>query len=291
MRRRNVSPLDEGTLYVARFDADGIGIVVAARRRRPCPASRHLADILIDTRGAAARRRRDPDGPPRVGRGPPRRRRSRLRHLHEQHRPNRGRRREPAGPQPVRPHPPLAEHRRRPRRRPVRVVGVRARRQRPRAQATGRRSRPADVFGSPDGLAFDADGRLWIETDGSQPVACNNQMLAADPVSGDIRRFLVGPAGCEITGWTMTPDQRTLFVNIQHPGEGRRFGDPDAQSSWPDRAGRPARPPSPSAAPTAQWSAPSSTRILSPHNAGAANGVAMYQSWPSGSRSPYSRWP
>ena len=64
-------------------------------------------------------------------------------------------------------------------------------------------------------------------------------MLAADPVSGDIRRFLVGPAGCEITGWTMTPDQRVLFVNIQHPGEGAVFGDPDAQSSWPDRAGRP----------------------------------------------------
>ena len=43
-------------------------------------------------------------------------------------------------------------------------------------------------------------------------------MLVADPVSGDIRRFLVGPAGCEITGWTMTEDQTTLFVNIQHPG-------------------------------------------------------------------------
>ena len=45
---------------------------------------------------------------------------------------------------------------------------------------------PTDFFGSPDGLAFDADGRLWIETDGSQPGACNNQLLAADAVSGDI---------------------------------------------------------------------------------------------------------
>ena len=48
-----------------------------------------------------------------------------------------------------------------------------------------------DAFGSPDGLAFDPDGRLWIQTDGGQPIACNNQMLAADPVTGDIRRILV----------------------------------------------------------------------------------------------------
>ena len=44
-------------------------------------------------------------------------------------------------------------------------------------------------------------------------------MLAADPATGDIRRFLTGPRGCEVTGITATPDLRTLFVNIQHPGE------------------------------------------------------------------------
>ncbi|QVL43823.1 MAG: PhoX family phosphatase [Alcanivorax sp.] len=79
-----------------------------------------------------------------------------------------------------------------------------------------------DIFSSPDGLAFDAAGRLWIETDYDdrdplmQNMGCN-QLLCADPRSREVRRFLVGPRGCEITGITFTPDQRTLWVNIQHP--------------------------------------------------------------------------
>ena len=61
-----------------------------------------------------------------------------------------------------------------------------------------------DIFGSPDGLWFDDDGRLWIETDisnSSQNRADrgydhigNNQMLVADTQTGEIRRFLTGPA-------------------------------------------------------------------------------------------------
>ncbi|HDZ08280.1 PhoX family protein [Pseudohongiella sp.] len=92
-------------------------------------------------------------------------------------------------------------------------------------------------FASPDGLWFDSRGILWIQTDmsGSQlsdgPFG-NNQMLAADPLTGDLRRFLVGPVGCEITGVTMTPDLRTMFVNVQHPGEGS--GPIDVSSHWPD---------------------------------------------------------
>lgn len=80
-----------------------------------------------------------------------------------------------------------------------------------------------DVFSSPDGLAFDGDGRLWIETDydDNEPqnasMGCN-QLLCADPVSREVRRFLVGPRGCEITGITFTPDQRAMWINIQHPG-------------------------------------------------------------------------
>ncbi len=93
---------------------------------------------------------------------------------------------------------------------------------------------PEAAFGSPDGLAFDKAGRLWIQTDGDQPVTCNNQMLAADPAAGDVRRFLVGPPGCEVTGFTQTPDQKTVFVNIQHPGG---YGGPTPlTSSFPDGA-------------------------------------------------------
>ncbi|MEK8048352.1 PhoX family protein [Ideonella margarita] len=108
-----------------------------------------------------------------------------------------------------------------------------------------------DVFGSPDGLWVDPRGVLWIQTDVSTSTLGkndyvnlpNNQMLACDPTVGEIRRFLVGPAGCELTGITMTSDLRALFVNIQHPGESpTERSDPRQPmkiSSWPDRAGRP----------------------------------------------------
>jgi secreted PhoX family phosphatase len=103
-----------------------------------------------------------------------------------------------------------------------------------------------DAFGSPDGLWVDARGLLWIQTDvstsamgkGEYARLGNNQMLAADVRSGEIRRFLVGPAGCEITGACATPDGRTMFINIQHPGETASErsdpANPRAISNWPD---------------------------------------------------------
>jgi hypothetical protein len=42
-------------------------------------------------------------------------------------------------------------------------------------------------------------------------------MLAANPVTREIKRFFVGPQGCEVTGVVSTPDVKTMFVNIQHP--------------------------------------------------------------------------
>jgi secreted PhoX family phosphatase len=65
-------------------------------------------------------------------------------------------------------------------------------------------------------------------------------MLAADPATGEIKRFLVGPRGCEITGVITTPDQETMFINVQHPGESTTFWgtptplNPRAVSNWPD---------------------------------------------------------
>lgn len=94
---------------------------------------------------------------------------------------------------------------------------------------------------SPDGLWFDEEGRLWIQTDmsGSQlssgPFG-NNQMLVAEPRTGELKRFLVGPVGAEVTGITATPDFRTLFVNIQHPGEGSTAT--NLLSTWPDGPGQ-----------------------------------------------------
>ncbi|MDJ0881372.1 MAG: DUF839 domain-containing protein, partial [Gammaproteobacteria bacterium] len=82
-----------------------------------------------------------------------------------------------------------------------------------------------NMFNSPDGLAFSESGMLWIQTDGNYSDKGdfagmgNNQMLVGDPASGEIRRFMVGPVSCEVTGICWSADRKTLFVGIQHPGE------------------------------------------------------------------------
>jgi uncharacterized protein len=114
-----------------------------------------------------------------------------------------------------------------------------------------------NIFGSPDGIWIDDDGRVWIQTDISNSSVgradrgydriANNQMLVADPSTGDLRRFLVGPRGCEVTGVITTPDRRTMFINIQHPGESTSSigsptpANPRVVSNWPDHRpdGRP----------------------------------------------------
>jgi uncharacterized protein len=76
------------------------------------------------------------------------------------------------------------------------------------------------TFSSPDGLWADPDGRLFIQTDGTQKKGMNDQMLVADLDGIEIRRMLSGVTSCEVTGVAYTPDRRTLFVNLQHPGDG-----------------------------------------------------------------------
>lgn len=101
------------------------------------------------------------------------------------------------------------------------------------------------IFAAPDGLWFDPDGRLWIQTDigessqnsGDTAQFGNNQMLACDPVNRDLRRFLTGPIGQEITGVITTPDKRTMFINVQHPGATTtpaEFAAGELKGSWPD---------------------------------------------------------
>lgn len=120
-------------------------------------------------------------------------------------------------------------------------------------------------FSSPDGLWFGrpgnpAEGILWIQTDdGAYTDTTNCMMLAAvagkvgdgapatigsqatfkgaNATAGNLRRFLVGPKQCEITGIDSTPDGKTLFVNIQHPGEDTAptYSNPATFGShWPD---------------------------------------------------------
>ncbi|RSU47950.1 PhoX family protein [Sphingobium yanoikuyae] len=89
-----------------------------------------------------------------------------------------------------------------------------------------------DYFSSPDGIRIDPQGRLWVQTDhnltgnaGTLNGAAtnmtgafgNNSMYYIDQTSKQSKRFLVGPAGCEITGIAYTPDLKNFFINIQHP--------------------------------------------------------------------------
>ena len=121
------------------------------------------------------------------------------------------------------------------------------------AGPAGKNTIKGDAFACPDGLWIDSMGTLWVQTDisptalgkGDFAALGNNQALAVDPASGVFRRFLTGPRGCEITAFHTTPDNRTAFVNVQHPGEtpGDRSDPsrPNAFSNWPDFApnGRP----------------------------------------------------
>jgi len=81
-----------------------------------------------------------------------------------------------------------------------------------------------NMFNSPDGLKFDRNGLLWIQTDGNYSNEGefagqgNNQMLVGDTETGEIKRFMVGPTKCEVTGAAWSSDYSTMFVSIQHPG-------------------------------------------------------------------------
>ena len=88
---------------------------------------------------------------------------------------------------------------------------------------------PQSGFASPDNLVFDAYGNLWMVTDnsdlGTNPIKAfhgNNAMFffpTEGPNMGKAYRFAVGPVEAEMTGPVFSPDGKTLFVAIQHPGE------------------------------------------------------------------------
>ena len=97
---------------------------------------------------------------------------------------------------------------------------------------------------TPDNLAIDARGNLWIATDGQSGRRAfgKNDGLYAMPLEGEergrVRQFLSGPRSCEICSPAFTPDGRTLFLSIQHPGEsgGRTVNGvlENRLSHWPD---------------------------------------------------------
>ena len=91
------------------------------------------------------------------------------------------------------------------------------------------------AFANPDNLGFDADGNLWIVTDGAQPGGANNGCFVCPTEGrerGRVRRFMSGPRDAEIAGCEIAPDGRTLFLSVQHPGDSGRAVAPG--SRWPD---------------------------------------------------------
>jgi uncharacterized protein len=89
---------------------------------------------------------------------------------------------------------------------------------------------------APDNVAFDPKGRIWISTDGQDDAAGFNDSLYAAAVTGASRGvtrcFFTSPVGSEVCGPEFTPDGRTLFIAVQHPGDGSTFDQPSTR--WPD---------------------------------------------------------
>jgi len=234
MRARGISPLDDGTLYVARFADDGTGEWLELSQANPALADKAIDWILVNTRLAAdivgATRMDRPEWITVGADGEV--------YCTLTNNSQRGSAGTIAGTVPPEPRPgataanPLAPN---PDGHIIRWTDADRHTgttfewdifliSRDVADAEGQ------MYGSPDGIWADRDGRIFIQTDGSQPGGANDQMLVADAETGAVKRLFTGVAGCEVTGIAVTPDRRTMFVNLQHPGDGNptltNFPDP-----------------------------------------------------------------
>ncbi|MDP9198358.1 MAG: PhoX family phosphatase [Pseudomonadota bacterium] len=262
MRRLGVSPLDQGTLYVAKFNDDGTGQWLPLTPDNPDLAGMSLNDILINTRGASDRAGGTRmDRPEWIDTFP--QSLTAIATLTN----NSGRGVTGTNPRTGLPNDPVDAVNPRAVNSYGHIVSWSYRHDwteptfrwdifalggDPEAPGTTSTIN-GDKYGSPDGIYVAPSNRLWIQTDVSGNVLNggayagfgNNQMLCADPVTRETRRFLVGPRVCEITGVFVTPDERTMFVGIQHPGEAPTGSNdpanPKQYSSWPDgpAGGRP----------------------------------------------------
>jgi secreted PhoX family phosphatase len=91
----------------------------------------------------------------------------------------------------------------------------------------------------PDNIIFDRKGNLWMATDGQPTSLKRNDGIYAVPVQGPdrgfVRQFLSAVPGAEVASLDMTPDNRSLFAAIQHPGEGsKNLDQANLTSRWPD---------------------------------------------------------
>jgi secreted PhoX family phosphatase len=99
----------------------------------------------------------------------------------------------------------------------------------------------------PDNIAFDGAGHIWIVTDGAPSAAgVADGVYGADTAGFGralTRCFYQAPTGAEVCGPIVTPDDRTMFLAIQHPGEDRGSTFEKPSTRWPDfKDGMPPRP-------------------------------------------------
>jgi secreted PhoX family phosphatase len=246
-REHNLDLLDEGTLYVARFEADGTGQWIPLIAGQGPLAGWSVAQVLINTRGAADQvgatkmdrpedvetspasgkvyavftnnTRRGVGANPGVDAANPRAN-NRHGHIIEliEEGGDAGASRftweifmlcgDPANPADA----------------PVFFAGF----------------DPARVspISSPDNIVFDRRGNLWIATDGQPGTLGKNDGFYAVPVEGDdrgfLRQFASVPVGAETCGPEFTPDNETLFLAVQHPGETAGSTIDQPSSRWPD---------------------------------------------------------
>ena len=102
-------------------------------------------------------------------------------------------------------------------------------------------------FASPDNCAVDPAGRLWVSTDGNEDTGAADGVWALEtdgPLRGTGRAFFRAPVGAEVCGPRFTEDGETLFVAVQHPGDGDGATYEAPTTRWPDFA--PDMPPRPS---------------------------------------------
>jgi len=97
---------------------------------------------------------------------------------------------------------------------------------------------------SPDNLAFDADGNLWVTSDRSSDAPSQEEydgrgnnglyfLPTSGPHAGMAFLAAIGPVECELTGPCFAPDGKTLFLSVQHPGEESESRQ-ELTSHWPD---------------------------------------------------------
>jgi secreted PhoX family phosphatase len=102
-------------------------------------------------------------------------------------------------------------------------------------------------FGSPDNAALDGAGRLWVATDGNHTTGAADGVWAVETSGarkGTGSSFFRAPIGAEVCGPQFSADSKTLFLSVQHPGDGPGASFENPLTRWPDF--QPTMPPRPS---------------------------------------------